>query len=303
MPAYSRVALAVLLAAADAIADSETEPEKPYSIATPNRKNAEEKAPSRKYFIAASCESRRRRLASPHSRYSGSDSTSSATNMVSRSLAAGNSSIPPIANMVSGKISVCMIPAPRASRSSALPGVAAACAANGLLLESPMSSTLAKASTRIVPWMNRVGRSTATAPIAAAWPGLPPAKMAHGRGHHDRHDERGGQRAQRQHHLHAAAERPRHEGLDQDAHDRGGEDDQHRRELAVLDARRGDRRCRRWLPRRSLDGKDPGHGAVPFCAAVVVYPVAGCAGTGSVMCTCAIVTRTAGLMMSSTGLG
>ncbi len=40
-----------------------------------------------------------------------------------------------------------------------------------------MSSTLAKASTRIVPWMNRVGRSTATAPIAATWPGLPLAKM------------------------------------------------------------------------------------------------------------------------------
>ena len=32
-------------------------------------------------------------------------------------------------------------------------------------------------------------------------------------------------------------------------------------------------------------------------------PGAGCAGTGSVSCTCAIVTRTAGLMMSSTGLG
>ena len=112
IPAYSSVELVVLLAAADAMADSRTEPEKPYSIAMPNRKNAEEKAPSRKYFMAASCESSRRRLASPHSRYSGSDSTSSATNMVSRSFAAGNSIIPPTANIVSGKISVCMIPAP-----------------------------------------------------------------------------------------------------------------------------------------------------------------------------------------------
>ena len=177
MPAYSRVELAVLLAAADAMADSVTEPEKPYSMATPNRKKAEEKAPSRKYFMAASCESRRRRRASPHSRYSGSDSTSSATNMVSRSFAAGNSSIPPTANSVSGKISVCMIPATRPSRSSGLPGGAAAWATNGLLLVSPMSSTLTKARTRIVPWMNRVGRSTATAPIAAMWPGLPSAKM------------------------------------------------------------------------------------------------------------------------------
>ncbi len=92
----------MLVAAADAIADSRTEPEKPYSIATPNRKNAEENAPSRKYFMAASCESSRRRRARPHSRYSGSDSTSSATNMVSRSFEAGNSSIPPIANSVSG---------------------------------------------------------------------------------------------------------------------------------------------------------------------------------------------------------
>ena len=123
--------------------------------------------------MAASCESSRRRRASPHSRYSGSDSTSSATNMVSRSLEAGNSIMPPTANSVSGKISVCMLPAARPSRSSGLPGVAAACAANGLSLVSAMSSTLTKASTSMVPWMNSVGRSTATAPIAATWPGLP----------------------------------------------------------------------------------------------------------------------------------
>jgi len=38
-----------------------------------------------------------------------------------------------------------------------LPGVAAAWAAKGLLATSPMSSTQAKASTRMVPWMNKVG--------------------------------------------------------------------------------------------------------------------------------------------------
>ena len=86
----------------DAMVASETDPENPYSIAMPNRKNAEENEPSRKYFMAASCDSRRRRRASPHSRYSGSESTSSATNIVSRSLAAGNSSMPPTANRVSG---------------------------------------------------------------------------------------------------------------------------------------------------------------------------------------------------------
>jgi len=97
--------------------------------------------------------------------------------MVSRSFAAGNSIMPPTANSVSGKISVCMAPAPAPSRSSGLPGGAAAAAVNGLVLESARSSTLAKARTRIVPWMNSVGRSTATAPSAATWPGLPSAKI------------------------------------------------------------------------------------------------------------------------------
>jgi NADH-quinone oxidoreductase subunit N len=102
IPAKSSVVLPLLPAAVAAILVSDTEPEYPYSIAMPNRKNAEEKAPSRKYFIAASCDSSRRRRASPHSRYSGSDSTSSATNIVSRSLEAGTSNMPPMANMASG---------------------------------------------------------------------------------------------------------------------------------------------------------------------------------------------------------
>src|SRR5580692_2102051 len=204
----------------------------------PNRKKAEENEPSRKYFMAASFDSRRRRLASPHSRYSGSDSTSSATNMVSRSFDAGNSIIPPTANSVSGKISVWVIPATRPSRSSGLPGGAAAWAAKGLLLVSAMSRTLAKASTTIVPWMNRVGRSMPTAPIAATWPGLPLAKML--------------SEAMTMVSTNAAASEPRvtaswagqrarGEGLDENADHRRAEDDEHRRELAVLDARRADR--------------------------------------------------------------
>ena len=101
-PANSRVSLPLPADTSAAILASDTDPENPYSIATPNRKNAEENEPSRKYFIAASCDSRRRRRASPHSRYSGSDSVSRATNIVSRSLAAGKSSMPPTANSVSG---------------------------------------------------------------------------------------------------------------------------------------------------------------------------------------------------------
>src|SRR5258708_27636790 len=102
MPAYKSTELEVLPLAAVAIFESLTDPEKPYSMATPNRKKADEKAPSRKYFIAASCESSLRRRASPQSRYSGSERTSRATNMVSRSFQAGKSSIPPTAQRVSG---------------------------------------------------------------------------------------------------------------------------------------------------------------------------------------------------------
>jgi hypothetical protein len=81
----------------------------PYTSARPYRKNAEANAPSRKYLTAASCDSSRRRRASPHIRYSGSDSTSSAMNIVSRSLAETNAIIPPRAKKANGKTSVCIV--------------------------------------------------------------------------------------------------------------------------------------------------------------------------------------------------
>ena len=68
----------------------------------PKMKNAEANAPSRKYFSDASWDSRRRRLASPERTYSGSESTSRATNRVSRSPAPAKSSMPDSANRVSG---------------------------------------------------------------------------------------------------------------------------------------------------------------------------------------------------------
>ena len=46
--------------------------------------------------------------------------------MVSRSLAAGNISMPPTANIISGKTSVCSSPLVEASRSASVPGSAAA---------------------------------------------------------------------------------------------------------------------------------------------------------------------------------
>ena len=126
--------------------------------------------PSRKYFSAASWESSRRRRASPHIRYSGSENTSSATNMVSRSLAATNSIMPPSANRVSGKTSVCT-PArlSAARRSPRLPTVMAARATNATARSSDrsaISSSATMPSTGSVPCRNRAGPSTATAPSA-----------------------------------------------------------------------------------------------------------------------------------------
>ncbi len=60
-------------------------------------------------MTAASWDSSRRRRASPHITYSGSDSTSSAMNIVSRSLAATNAIIPPSANSANGNTSVCIV--------------------------------------------------------------------------------------------------------------------------------------------------------------------------------------------------
>src|SRR3954465_11066261 len=71
-------------ATASAMPPRSSVPAYPYSMATPYRKKADEKAPSRKYFTDASCESRRRRRASPHSRDSGGDSTPRATETVHR---------------------------------------------------------------------------------------------------------------------------------------------------------------------------------------------------------------------------
>ncbi|CAM5448064.1 hypothetical protein SALBM311S_04500 [Streptomyces alboniger] len=85
----------------------------------PNRVNAEANAPSRKYLTAASCDISRLRRASAHSRYSGSEKTSSATNSVSRSLAAGKISMPAIANNSSGNTSVVVNPAFTAALNSA----------------------------------------------------------------------------------------------------------------------------------------------------------------------------------------
>src|SRR5262245_12892256 len=76
------------------------EPEAPEAIATPNRQNGEEDAPSRKYFIAPSIEPRR--FEKPVSTYRDRDRISSARKAVIRSADTANSVIPDAANRMSG---------------------------------------------------------------------------------------------------------------------------------------------------------------------------------------------------------
>ena len=81
-----------------------------------------------------------------------------------------------------------------------------------------MSSTLTIASTRMVPWRNSVGPSTATAPSAATWSGLPCAKIVQVGGDHDGEHERGDQAGRGSAtRCSGTAEPARHEGLDQHA--------------------------------------------------------------------------------------
>ena len=76
------------------------DPDAPYAIAIPNRKNAEENAPSRKYFIAPSTDPSR--VEKPVSTYRDSDRISSARNAMIRSAETANSVIPAVANSSSG---------------------------------------------------------------------------------------------------------------------------------------------------------------------------------------------------------
>ncbi len=95
---------------------------------------------------------------------------------VSRSLAAGKTSIPPTANSAIGNTSVVVNPALTAACSASPPGTAAACAtkestflpcAAGSSRRSAKVNVATSATSRIVPWRKSAGPSTAMAPIAA----------------------------------------------------------------------------------------------------------------------------------------
>ena len=94
--------------------------------------------------------------------------------MVSRSLDAGNSIMPAIANIISGKTSVCSRPRVDASRSASVPGRAAAWPAKAVTPPSRCRSakrkTLISDRMSSVAQMKIVGPSTAIAPSAAMEP-------------------------------------------------------------------------------------------------------------------------------------
>ena len=128
--------------------------------------------------------------------------------MVSRSSAAGNSSIPPTANIVSGNTSVCITPALVASFSATLPATAEACGVNApvrapwlsdsdpvRMRRSAISRMPRTPTSRIVPCRNSAGASTATAPSDRGVAGR--AVQLTGQLHH--RDERGDQAHQADH--------------------------------------------------------------------------------------------------------
>ncbi len=93
--------------------------------------------------------------------------------MVSRSPAAGKSSMPPTAKRVSGKISVVTSPARTAAASWGEPGMAAPCGVNASLSGPPenrsaMVRMARMLSSRIAPWRYSVGPSTTIEPEAVA---------------------------------------------------------------------------------------------------------------------------------------
>ena len=119
------------------------------------RRKAEAKAPSTKYFSAASWLRSRRWRAVAARMYSGREIISRMTNSVMRSLLAPKSIMPPSENRVRGKISVVVHPARMDSLSSALPGRSAAWAAKApspTEVRSAITRTASSPMTRRIPW-------------------------------------------------------------------------------------------------------------------------------------------------------
>ena len=156
--------------------------------------------------------------------------------------------MPPIENSISGKTSVCSIPRVEASRSAAVPGRAAAWPANAVMppsrCRSAKSSTLISDRDRIVPQMNIVGPSMAIAPSTAIWPRAAVSPLtARLLGDDAGRDQRAEHAGGGQHGLHEVAVLAGHERLDEHADERDPEDDQDRRQQAVLDAGLGEVGC------------------------------------------------------------
>ena len=137
-----------------------------------------------------------------------------------------------------------------ASRSAAVPGSAAAWPANAVTppsrCRSANSSTLISESTRIVPQRKTVGPSTAIAPSTAIWPRpavspLGARSVATIDGGDQRADDADAARARSARGSGCGAAT---NASTSDADERDAEDDQQRRQQAVLDAGLGERRLR-----------------------------------------------------------
>ena len=166
------------------------------------------------------------------------------TNMVSRSLAAGNIIMPPTANIISGKTSVCSRPRVEACRSASVPGSAAAWPANA---DTPPSSCALGEQQHAdhgeqqdqAPAGRRPGRRRRSRPRRRS-SRAPRRRRDLGRGRGRRARRR---RTRRRRPARAStvcddvAPGAGHERLDEYADARDAEDEQQRRELGVLDAR------------------------------------------------------------------
>lgn len=164
--------------------------------------------------------------------------TSSATNIVRRSLAAGNIIMPPTANIISGNTSVWVNPAAVVRCSASLPGGADACAAEVPAAARPSPLGDQQRADQRQHQDGALDEQGGAVHAERALGGdvvrvVPP-------GQEDRPDEPAGEAEERDRHLRPVPAPPADERLDEHAHDGGAEDQQQRADLPVLDVRRGD---------------------------------------------------------------
>ncbi len=238
----------------------------------------------------------RRRRASAHSTYSGSEKTSSDTNSVSRSFAAGKIIMPRDREQhqredlgrreagLDGPLLLLAARHRRALRGERVDPVAVRDRVQPPLGEGERGHQGHQQDRALEEERRAVHRDRAHRRHVRLAAGVAVRRQR------DDGGERGGQADDGDGQLGGVAGPARQERLDQHAQHRRAEDDQHRRQLRVLDVR-----CRDGGDRQG-DGGRGAHLAFSFATALIC-------GTGSVRCTSESVALTAGLTMSVTGFG